>query len=107
MLQQLERDDTQDVSVNDCFRVVSSYWDRISRPEQLLTALPEVPATLWLETQHETDEQLPLRTDPARHEVHRLRREDAGASEYLLRPVVEEPEAIDQLAEAVADVADR
>ena len=35
------------------------------------------------------------------------RREDAGASEYLLRPVVEEPEAIDQLAEAVADVADR
>jgi alkanesulfonate monooxygenase SsuD/methylene tetrahydromethanopterin reductase-like flavin-dependent oxidoreductase (luciferase family) len=35
------------------------------------------------------------------------RREDAGASEYLLRPVVEEPEALDQLAEAVADVADR
>ena len=46
VLQQLERDDTQDVSVNDCFRVVSSYWDRISRPEQLLTALPEAMRVL-------------------------------------------------------------
>jgi alkanesulfonate monooxygenase SsuD/methylene tetrahydromethanopterin reductase-like flavin-dependent oxidoreductase (luciferase family) len=35
------------------------------------------------------------------------RREDAGASEYLLRPVVEEPEALDALAEAVADIAER
>ncbi|MCI0461877.1 MAG: thiamine pyrophosphate-dependent enzyme, partial [Gemmataceae bacterium] len=30
-----------DVSVNDCFRPVSRFFDRISRPEQLLTALPE------------------------------------------------------------------
>jgi len=35
------------------------------------------------------------------------RREDAGASEYLFRPVVEEPDALDALAEAVADVAER
>jgi 3D-(3,5/4)-trihydroxycyclohexane-1,2-dione acylhydrolase (decyclizing) len=27
--------------VNDCFKPVSRYWDRIQRPEQLLTALPE------------------------------------------------------------------
>ena len=27
---------SQDVSVNDCFRPVSRYWDRINRPEQLL-----------------------------------------------------------------------
>jgi alkanesulfonate monooxygenase SsuD/methylene tetrahydromethanopterin reductase-like flavin-dependent oxidoreductase (luciferase family) len=34
------------------------------------------------------------------------RREDAGASEYLLRPVVEEPAALDALADAVAGVAE-
>jgi len=32
---------SQDVSVNDCLRPVSKYWDRINRPEQLITALPE------------------------------------------------------------------
>ena len=37
VLQQLESSQTQDVSVNDCFRPVSRYWDRIYRPEQLLT----------------------------------------------------------------------
>ncbi len=40
VLQQLERTDSQDVSVNDCFKPVSRYWDRINRPEQLVTALP-------------------------------------------------------------------
>ncbi len=46
VLQQLESAQTQDVSVNDCFRPVSRYWDRISRPEQLLTALPEAMRVL-------------------------------------------------------------
>ncbi len=41
VLQQLESSSTQDISVNDCFRPVSRYWDRIERPEQILTALPE------------------------------------------------------------------
>ncbi|HYC72830.1 MAG TPA: 3D-(3,5/4)-trihydroxycyclohexane-1,2-dione acylhydrolase (decyclizing) [Opitutaceae bacterium] len=41
VLQQLEHPGSQDLSVNDCFRPVSRYWDRINRPEQLLTALPE------------------------------------------------------------------
>ncbi len=41
VLQQLESPLTQDMSVNDCFRPVSKYWDRINRPEQILTALPE------------------------------------------------------------------
>ena len=41
VLQQLESPQTQDISVNDCFKPVSCYWDRISRPEQLLSALPE------------------------------------------------------------------
>jgi 3D-(3,5/4)-trihydroxycyclohexane-1,2-dione acylhydrolase (decyclizing) len=41
VLQQLESEHTQDISVNDCFKPVSRYWDRITRPEQILAALPE------------------------------------------------------------------
>src|SRR6478672_5052246 len=41
VLQQLERSGTPDVSVNDCFKPVSRYWDRINRPEQLIASLPE------------------------------------------------------------------
>ena len=41
VLQQLESASTQDISVNDCFKPVSRYWDRINRPEQLITSLPE------------------------------------------------------------------
>ncbi|HLV85925.1 MAG TPA: 3D-(3,5/4)-trihydroxycyclohexane-1,2-dione acylhydrolase (decyclizing) [Candidatus Sulfotelmatobacter sp.] len=40
VLQQLESGATQDISVNDCFKPVARYWDRIERPEQILTALP-------------------------------------------------------------------
>jgi 3D-(3,5/4)-trihydroxycyclohexane-1,2-dione acylhydrolase (decyclizing) len=40
VLQQLENSNSQDMSVNDCFRPVSRYWDRINRPEQILQALP-------------------------------------------------------------------
>jgi len=46
VLQQLEWGTTQDVSVNDCLRPVSRYWDRIQRPEQILTALPEAMRVL-------------------------------------------------------------
>lgn len=41
VLQQLEFPGSQDVSVNDSFRPVSRYFDRIYRPEQLFSALPE------------------------------------------------------------------
>jgi 3D-(3,5/4)-trihydroxycyclohexane-1,2-dione acylhydrolase (decyclizing) len=46
VLQQLESEHSQDFSVNDCFKPVSRYWDRISRPEQLITALPEAMRVL-------------------------------------------------------------
>ncbi len=41
VLQQLESPNSQDISVNDCFKPISRYWDRINRPEQIITALPE------------------------------------------------------------------
>ncbi len=46
VLQQLEFEHTQDISVNDCFKPVSRYWDRISRPEQVLTSLPQAMQVL-------------------------------------------------------------
>ena len=46
VLQQLEHPSGGDVSVNDCFRPVARFFDRISRPEQLLTALPEAMRVL-------------------------------------------------------------
>jgi 3D-(3,5/4)-trihydroxycyclohexane-1,2-dione acylhydrolase (decyclizing) len=46
VLQQLESERSQDISVNDCFKPVSRYWDRINRPDQLLTALPEAMRVL-------------------------------------------------------------
>jgi 3D-(3,5/4)-trihydroxycyclohexane-1,2-dione acylhydrolase (decyclizing) len=46
VLQQLESPATQDISVNDCLKPVSRYWDRIQRPEQLLTSLPEAVRVL-------------------------------------------------------------
>ncbi len=46
VLQQLEHPSAGDVSVNDCFRPVSRFFDRITRPEQILTALPEAMRVL-------------------------------------------------------------
>lgn len=46
VLQQLESPNSQDFSVNDCFKPISRYWDRINRPEQIITALPEAMRVL-------------------------------------------------------------
>ena len=46
VLQQIEDFEDGTVSANDCFRPVSRYFDRIIRPEQLLTALPRAMAVM-------------------------------------------------------------
>ncbi len=46
VLQQVEDFQDGTISVNDCFKPVSRYFDRISRPEHLLTALPRAMAVL-------------------------------------------------------------
>lgn len=46
VLQQLESEHTQDISVNDAFKPVSRYWDRINRPDQIIMALPEAMRVL-------------------------------------------------------------
>jgi len=46
VLQQIESEHSQDFSANDSFRAVCRYWDRLYRPEQAITALPEVMRVL-------------------------------------------------------------
>ena len=46
VLQQLESGHTQDISVNDAFKPVSRYWDRINRPDQLPSSLMETMRVL-------------------------------------------------------------
>jgi 3D-(3,5/4)-trihydroxycyclohexane-1,2-dione acylhydrolase (decyclizing) len=46
VLQQVEDFGDGTVSANDCFRPVSRYFDRITRPEQILSALPRALGVL-------------------------------------------------------------
>ena len=46
VLQQVEDFSDPAVTANDCFRPVSRYWDRITRPEQLLQSLPQALSVL-------------------------------------------------------------
>ena len=46
VLQQLEFEASQDVSVNDAFKPVSKYWDRINRPDQLPNSVVEAMRVL-------------------------------------------------------------
>jgi 3D-(3,5/4)-trihydroxycyclohexane-1,2-dione acylhydrolase (decyclizing) len=46
VLQQIEDFGDGTISANDCFKPVSRYFDRITRPEQLLAALPRAMAVL-------------------------------------------------------------
>ncbi len=46
VLQQVEHFHDPSVTVNDAFRPVTRYWDRIVRPEQVLQSLPHAVATM-------------------------------------------------------------
>ena len=46
VLQQVENFGNPTASVNDAFRPVSRYWDRITRPEQILQSLPQAVAVM-------------------------------------------------------------
>jgi 3D-(3,5/4)-trihydroxycyclohexane-1,2-dione acylhydrolase (decyclizing) len=46
VLQQIEGFGDPTISVNDCFRPVSRWWDRITRPEQLIESLPQAMRVL-------------------------------------------------------------
>jgi 3D-(3,5/4)-trihydroxycyclohexane-1,2-dione acylhydrolase (decyclizing) len=46
VLQQLEHFGDPTITANDCLKPVSRFWDRITRPEQLLASLPQAIAVL-------------------------------------------------------------
>jgi 3D-(3,5/4)-trihydroxycyclohexane-1,2-dione acylhydrolase (decyclizing) len=46
VLQQIEDFGDPTVSSNDCFRPVSRWWDRITRPEQIMSSLPQAMRVL-------------------------------------------------------------
>ena len=46
VLQQVEHFSTPSTTVNDTFRSVSRYWDRITHPEQIISSLPQAVATM-------------------------------------------------------------
>lgn len=46
VLQQVEHFGTPSTTVNDAFRPVVRYWDRITHPAQLLSSLPQAVATM-------------------------------------------------------------
>ena len=46
VLQQVEHFADPTMTVNDAFRAVSRYWDRINRPEQLVASLPQAVAVM-------------------------------------------------------------
>lgn len=91
VLQQIEDFGNPTTSVNDCFRAVSRFWDRLTRPEQVLTSLPQAirvltdpaecgPVTLCLpqDVQAEAAD-YPLAFFAKR--IHRLRRPAPDARE--------------------------
>ncbi|MEO9191062.1 MAG: thiamine pyrophosphate-binding protein, partial [Acetobacteraceae bacterium] len=91
VLQQIEHWSDATMSVNDCFKPVSRHWDRITRPEQLLSALPRAlltltdpadcgPVTLSLCQDVQTEAYAFPAAFFARH-VHHVRRPGADARE--------------------------
>ena len=46
VLQQVEHFDDPTITVNDAFKAVTRYWDRITRPEQIIGSLPQAVATM-------------------------------------------------------------
>ncbi|MCB1378870.1 MAG: 3D-(3,5/4)-trihydroxycyclohexane-1,2-dione acylhydrolase (decyclizing) [Alphaproteobacteria bacterium] len=46
VLQQVEHFNNPTTSVNDAFKAVSRYWDRITHPEQIISSLPQAIATM-------------------------------------------------------------
>ena len=46
MLQQVEHYGNPTITVNDCFKAVSRYWDRITLPDQIIVSLPQAVAAM-------------------------------------------------------------
>ncbi|MGW6707090.1 siderophore-interacting protein [Streptomyces sp. NPDC054956] len=66
----------------------------------LLDAFPDTPATVWFETQHASDAELPLRVHADRHDVRRVERGTAGGAALTERVRAELPSLLADPASA-------
>ncbi|MBJ7538034.1 3D-(3,5/4)-trihydroxycyclohexane-1,2-dione acylhydrolase (decyclizing) [Marinomonas transparens] len=97
VLQQVENFHDMTLTSNDCFRPVSRFFDRITRPEQLLASLPQAirvlldpiecgPATLALPQDVQTMA-FDYPVDFFQEKIHRLRRQ--GPDQHELEAAIE------------------
>ncbi|MFD3553104.1 siderophore-interacting protein [Streptomyces goshikiensis] len=66
----------------------------------LLDAFPGTPATLWFETQHDSDAELPIRLDADRHEIRRVERGTGSGAALMERVKSELPGLVTDPASA-------
>ncbi|KOG47884.1 FAD-binding protein [Streptomyces virginiae] len=62
----------------------------------LLGTYPQTPATIWFETQHDSDAQLPMRVEQGRHDIRRVRRDGTALADRVrseLPELVGDPES--------------
>lgn len=100
VLQQLEDRRSAEVSVNDAFRPVSAYWDRVNRPEQLPSALLE--AMRVLTDSGETGAVTLCLPQDVQAEAHDWPAELFRARTWHVGRPVPEPEAVQRAAEVIA-----
>ncbi|MFD9260051.1 siderophore-interacting protein [Streptomyces sp. NPDC059538] len=62
----------------------------------LLDTYPQTPATIWFETQHDSDARLPMRVEQGRHDIRRVRRDGTALADRVrseLPELVGDPES--------------
>jgi 3D-(3,5/4)-trihydroxycyclohexane-1,2-dione acylhydrolase (decyclizing) len=99
VLQQLEHPTEHDASVNDCFRPVSRFYTRISRPEQLLSALPE--AMRVLTDPAETGAVTLSLPEDVQTEAYDFPLEFFREHTWRVRRPVPEPESLEEVAKLI------
>ena len=103
VLQQLEHPMERDVSVSDAFRPVSKFFDRITRPEQLLASLPE--AFRILTDPAETGAVTISLPEDVQAEAYDFPVEFFERRVWHVRRPLPEPELIHKAAELIASAA--
>lgn len=100
VLQQLQHPIEADASVNDAFRPVSRFFDRITRPEQLLTALPAAMRVL-VDPVNTGAVVVSLPQDVQSH-AHDFPLGFFAEREWTIRRPAADPQEIQQLADLLA-----
>jgi len=103
VLQQLQHPIEADASVNDAFRPVSRFFDRITRPEQLLTALPAAMRVL-VDPVNTGAAVLSLPQDVQSH-AYDFPMEFFAERDWVIRRPVPDPDEVAALADLVAQAS--